>query len=76
MDNRVQAAVYTLWGQHNTLGQHAFDGNVIEYNFEQGEKFRQHGKLVNPGQKALDLMSQVLQLMAHNAMTDSPMIVD
>eukprot|EP01135_Chromosphaera_perkinsii_P007684 Nk52_evm1s939 gene=Nk52_evmTU1s939 len=58
MGNRVQTAVYTLWGEQRKAKAYAFPHNVVNYSFNKGEKLRnQAGNLINPGQKSTDFTS-------------------
>ena len=77
MKNRVQTAVYTLWGEHKFTQSHAFADNVMEYGFVNDERLRDiRGFFVNPGQKAKDLLTKVLIDMACNTFTDHPQVLD
>ena len=77
MRNRVQTAVYTLWGEHKLAQAHPFEDNVLAYAYEPDEKLKaDEGFLSNPGQKAKDLLTKVLVDMACNAFTDTPQVLD
>ena len=77
MNNRVQSAVYTKWGHYASRIDDPFDGNVLEYSFLPNERIQDNDNtLANPGQKAQDLITQILQALVHYSDHDSPHIVD
>ena len=75
--NKVQTALYTLYGEHRQMQDYAFDTNALIYRFFKHEKLRwDNGNLINPGQKAEELLRQVLLHLAPNALADQVRVLD